>query len=115
VVPGVSSTEYEKNLRAKLIGSDTNWMNEGWELLKSERRPELQRTLSRDVNRMTVDDVLAAYALAAYLVEGRPEEVAAVLRASATGSEPGAVVRQTLGMELGELTSRLTRWLGERR
>jgi hypothetical protein len=115
VVPGLSSTDYEKNLRAKLLGSETNWMNEAWELLKSERRPELSKLLSRDVNAMTVDDVLTAYALVAYSIEGRPEAVAALLRGCATDGEPAAIVRQSLGMELEELTSRLTRWLGERR
>jgi len=115
VQPGSDPSEYQKSLRARLLATKTNWMNEAFEILGSERRPDLERVLTRNVNGMKVEDLLVSYALAAYLIEGRPDQVAPLLRRIGGGVAPGMAIRQVLGMDIDQLTERLQRWLGERR
>ena len=115
VQPGSDPGDYQKNLRAKLLSSNTNWMNEAFEILGSERRPDLATVLGRDLNEMKVEDLLFSYVLAAYLIEGRPDQVGPLLKRIGAGADPGMAIRQVLGLELDQLTARVQRWLSERR
>ena len=107
--------EFKKNLRAKLTASDTNWMNEAYEMLRGERRPDLAVTLKRDLNTLTLEDMLYAYVLAAYLIEARPAEAPKLFASIGSGAEPETVFQAILGMSLPQTAERVTRWLGERR
>jgi hypothetical protein len=115
VQPGSDPSDYQKNLRAKLLTSETNWMNEAFEILGSERRPDLGSVLTSNLNEMRVEDLLFSYVFAAYLIEGRPEQVTPFLERVGSGVAPEVAIRQLLGLELDQLTDRVQRWLGERR
>lgn len=103
-------------LRKRMLKSDSNWMNEAFVLLGQKDHPRFGAMLERDVNAMSVEDVLYAYAFAAYLLEGRPKDAPELLRHVGTGKETGPVaVQAVLHMDAIRLEERLLRWLSERR
>ena len=59
--------------------------------------------------------MLVAYALAAYLIEGRPQEVPDLLARLGAGADPASAFKAALGLSLPDVQDRLTRWLQERR
>jgi hypothetical protein len=72
--------------------------------------------LERDVNAMGVEDMLYAYAFAAYLLEGRPEELPQILHRIAGGkSSTAGALKEVLKMDAPAVEERLHRWLTERR
>ncbi len=103
------------SLRPLLHVPGSNWTNEAYKLLRSKRRPDLREVLGRTVTELRVQDMLVAYALAAYLLEGRPDEAPELLRRVGEGQEPDVAVREALGLSLDDLPDRLVRWLSERR
>jgi hypothetical protein len=107
-------------LKTRLLKPDANWINEAYELLKKPEHPSFAVSLDREVNAMTLQDVLYAYALAAYLIEARPTEGSALLHRIGQGIGAGsektsAAVKPALKLDAGQLERRLTRWLSERR
>lgn len=103
-------------LKQRLMVPEANWMNECLELLRSPDRPTFTELVERDVDAMTVADMLYAYALAAYVLEGRPAASADLLtRIGARRQSTGEALRAVLGMPLPDLEERLERWLSERR
>lgn len=103
-------------LRARLMQPETNWMNEARVLLESPGHPRFEALIENDLNAMGVEDMLYAYALAAYMIESRPAQTPELLRRIGAGREPTAVVLQELlALDLADLEERLLRWLCERR
>jgi len=103
-------------LRKKLMTTDVNWMNEALTLLQAPQHPSLATVLERDVNTLTTEEMVLAYAFSAYLIEGRPKEAPEILRRVGTGNEKSSVVvPAVLKTDLAQLKSRFTRWLSERR
>jgi hypothetical protein len=109
------TNETKNSPRAKLIVGDVNWMNEAYLLLTRENPVELATVLGRDLTTMGVEDVLVSYALAAYLVEGRPDAISSLLAAIGADTPPPEAIQKSLGMTVPELQERLVRWLSERK
>lgn len=103
------------SLRGTLLSPKTNWMNEALTLLASEDPPSIEAVMKRDLGHLDTRDVLTSYALAAYLVEGRPDVAATFVKRSSAGEDPARVIQEVLGCTPFEFTARLTRWLTERR
>jgi hypothetical protein len=104
-----------KTLHKKLQNPATNWMNEALLLLQSPDHPKFAQMLERDVNAMSVEDMLYAYAFAAYLAEGRPKDLPQILRrCGGSRGTSAAAVETVLAMDLGSVEERLMRWLTER-
>lgn len=102
-------------LRGKLMGADSNWMNEALQLLSGDAPPTLERALARNLDQLETEDMLLGYALVAYLLEGRPEQAVAFFQRIGAGEAPSVVSEQVLQLSIPELQARLQRWLTERR
>ncbi|MBI5431716.1 MAG: hypothetical protein HZA52_02680 [Planctomycetes bacterium] len=102
-------------LRKKLIGAKSNWMNDAHELLESPRKPDLGALVAKGIDGLTIEELLYAYVLAAYLIEARAVETPTLLRALADAKAVEDVFRQVLGMDFAATDARVRRWLSERR
>jgi len=103
-----------KELLGKLMMGDANWMNEAFQRSKRGKGTKIEALCSRPIDTFGVDDVLTAYALAAYLLEGRAERVGALFTALGTGPSDKALA-ETLALTPAELDARLVRWMAERK
>ncbi len=103
------------SLRPLLHVPGANWTDEAYKMLRSKKRPDLRDVLGRTVSELRVQDMLYAYAVAAYLLEGRPGEAPGLLRRIGEGQEPEVAFEEALGIDLDELPDRIVRWLSERR
>lgn len=103
----------------KLLTPGTNWMNEGYRLLRGSDVGGLAATLSRALNKMTPQDLFMSYTLAAYWLEAQADKTPELLRAIGSKTRPGkaavAAFEATLDARLEETRARILRWLGERR
>jgi hypothetical protein len=104
----------DSTLRAKLMSPDTNWIAEAYSVLVEEDRPDLVDVLKLDLNKLGTSQMLVAYALVAYLLEGRPKDAAGFLQAVGSGAEPNEASRTTLKLSLAELQLRIKMWLEQR-
>lgn len=107
-------------LKGRLVKSDTNWINEAYELLQKPDHPSFAAALDREVAAMSAADVLYGYALAAYLIEARPKDGPLLLQRVGQGVGDGrekttAALQAALRLDANALERRLGRWLGERR
>jgi len=102
-------------LWTKLQDPAFDWFAEAARLLDGEDPPRLVYLLGRDVNAMREVDVLYAYVVAAYLLEGHPQKAAAILRRIGAGDHPVAVFEEELGFTAPTIERRLRRWLRETR
>lgn len=110
---GGTASARKTTLWPQLQAPDTRWLVEARRLLASDRAPSLQFLLGRSVDTMRDEDILAAYALAAYLFEGRPDDVPRILGRIGEGEHPVSVFEEVTGHALQDLETRLLRWLGE--
>ncbi len=100
--------------RNRLLDPATNWMSEARDLFESSKPPNLRSLFGKTSTSLTVEDIVCAYALAAYLIEGYPDEVArAVL--SQVGNNLGGerAFQNVLGLEVDEIGPRVARWIRE--
>lgn len=100
-------------LWSRLQSPESNWLAEAEALLSSENSLRLSYLLGRKINAMREQDVLHAYAFAAYLLEGSPREVPTILRRIGAGDHPTAVIESELGYSLPTVEVRFRRWLRE--
>jgi len=104
-------------LRAKLIRPDTDWRREAWLMLKDKsvrEKPILDALLRKDVIALETREVLYAYVLMLYLIEGRPDEVSGIMRRFGVAQDdPRVILEEELGLDLDSLERRLVRWLEE--
>jgi hypothetical protein len=112
---GGAANEGKNSPRAKLAAKDANWMNAALQALTKESPPDLAKIFQEDLSKMSVDDVVISYALAAYLIEGRSSSVTAFLKSVGEGTSTADAVQNTLGMSVPELQARLVQWLKERK
>jgi hypothetical protein len=102
-------------LWTRLQDPTVDWFAEARSLLEGENPPRLTYLLGRDINAMREEDVLFAYVLAAYLLEGHPRRTPEILRRIGAGEHPVAVFEEELGHSLPVVEERLRRWLAESR
>lgn len=105
----------DQALKARLLDTRTNWMAEAQKVFESEHRPHLEFLLGKDVNKLTTEELLYSYVLAAFLIEARPEAIPVLLKAVGAGTSSQQALARALGMELPRIDERARRWLGERR
>lgn len=110
------SIEEDTKLRARLFEPKTNWIDEAFQVLsrEPEARPRLDDVMKKKGNELATEDVLLVYALAAYLIEGRPDELRAIAARVGAGEASALVTSEVLGLGPEALEARLARWLGER-
>ena len=96
-----------------LESSELNWMVEGRKMLLAQNAPHLGALIGRPVGTMSPRDLLHAYLLASYLIEGRPTEVPVLLDAIGNGGNPTKTFERVLGEALPNIETRLLRWVVE--
>jgi hypothetical protein len=92
-----------------------DWMASARSLVAKGRMPELLYVLGLSLNAMTQEDLVLAYALSAYLVEGLPDRATAFLQAVGRGDPGDQAFLAALGMPVQVVQERLCRWLDETR
>jgi len=111
-----SGDNESKDLLGRLLLSDVNWVNEFYQRAKRGRAPKLDKLCSTRIDAFGVDDMLASYSLAAYLLEGRAADLPELLRALGGGAAGGAdALSELFDGDLAAGDSRLLRWLSERK
>ena len=102
------------DVKPRAIDQD-DWLLRGHDLVRSDEKPEFFLMAGKNVNDLTVQDVLYAYCIVAYLIEGRPKACApfldAVGKAENVDMEP--LVQKHLGFDVATLEWRVRRWLDE--
>lgn len=104
-----------ERLRSRLGYEDLSWMDETWKLLQDGKTTPLEELFLRGVDQMNVPDMLLSYVLAAYLLEGRPDEAPEVLARIGAGGGAVQAFEELLGLGPEELEAEVVRWLEERR
>jgi hypothetical protein len=88
---------------------NSNWLRLAKGVLE-EQPPKMDFLLGKDVNGLTERDLLVAYALGAYLVEGHREKLPRIL--TRIVNEPATkVLEEELGKDPEALTKELRKWL----
>ncbi len=95
------------------LATDADWYRAALEVLESGD-PEVRDVLHRPLSQMSGGDALVAHALAAYFLEGWPDECPEIIRRVATGEHDEQVIQSVTGLDTEALDLRLRRWLRER-
>ncbi|MFT5287080.1 MAG: hypothetical protein ACI8TQ_003256 [Planctomycetota bacterium] len=93
---------------------DLDWMQAGRELLTSADAPHLGLLLGRRVSTMSSLDLIHAYVLAAYLIEGRSQELPLLLETIGKNGNPTKAFELILGEKLPVIEMRLRDWVVQR-
>jgi hypothetical protein len=90
------------------------WPAAAARLLASQGGERIARAMkAKQLTGLNAADALVAYGLAAYLLEGRPDDFAPFVEASDKGDDPRTVVSQVLKTDIDALALRVHRWLLE--
>lgn len=92
---------------------DADWLAIARDLDADNALPRLNFMLGRRVDDMGADELVTAYAFAAFLIEGRPREVHGILHRVGAGAHPVTVLEEELGRSLPDIEERFRRWLRE--
>jgi hypothetical protein len=117
----VKRTEYgesgtrKDDLWSRLREKETDWREEARKLLASKEAPDLRLLLGKKLNAMNTEDMLASFALCAFLLEGRAEEAPKLLLAVGKGKQESIAVLSKAGLDPATLEIKLRRWLEETR
>ncbi len=95
-------------LIARMQAPDADWLA----LARGAGRPDLRFLATKGLNEMTADDVLWSHALAAYLLEGRPDGLSRFL-AHCVKHNLDESLAEAYGTTVVEVEKRLLRWLDE--
>lgn len=113
----IRGSQYKRNqqttLWSTLQSPGAHWLAMGLDLLESPGAPHLQFLFGRGVDQMRDEDLLISYVLAAYLIEGRPDELPRILERIGKGEHPVQVFEEELQETVPRLQARLVRWLHE--
>lgn len=96
------------------LTEDEDWYRAAREVLASADGPDLRDVLHRPLRIFTGADALIAHALAAYLLEARPETCNDLLRRVGAGEKAEDALLAATGLDILALRLRLERWLSER-
>ncbi|MGE0191125.1 MAG: hypothetical protein AB7T63_03695 [Planctomycetota bacterium] len=104
-LPGAETKDIE------LSDDMTEWSEVAQKLLRDQGAARLRRLMTARTNALTSTDIVVAWALAGYLLEGRPECVDAMAKACCTSHDADAIFRDVLQMDAETLARRVRRWL----
>ena len=109
---GTSAVDLDKvEDQDELPEDDAAWLREAARILKRDGPKRLRAVLTKRLNAMRAADVLVAYALAAFLIEARPDTCVAFMAASSKRHDVNAYVEEVLGApDVGVLAWHLRRW-----
>ena len=102
-------------LRQRLLDPESNWMEEAHKVLVGAAPPRLAELVKKGASELTTEEVLLANALATYLLEVHPGEVARMLSRIGTGFAQLEALGDATGRAPDELERHLVRWMEERR
>ncbi|MCB9832166.1 MAG: hypothetical protein H6807_06785 [Planctomycetes bacterium] len=112
----VRQTRYDQK-RDDRIAIDTLKLEKSWLKLAKRRAraraPDCRRLLGLEVNQMEVEDLVLAYAFAAYLVEGAPERLDPFLDRIGRGMNFENALSEVWGLDGAEMGEWIGRWLKE--
>jgi len=103
-----------KELLGKLVLSDVNWTREHYQRVKRGKGTKLAKLCETGIDAFGADDMLASYSLATYLIEGRSDELPALLRALGA-TQPAEALGAVFDGDLAQGDARMLRWLAERK
>lgn len=103
-----------KELLGKLALSDVNWTREHYQRVKRGKGTHFAKLCETGIDAFGADDMLASYSLASYLIEGRGEELPALLRALGA-TKPAEALGALFDGDLAQGDARMLRWLAERK
>jgi hypothetical protein len=98
---------------ARLDDHGDDWLGIARELETKGWAPDLRALTAKDVNEMGLADIISAHAFAAYLLEGRPAQVGAFLRAYGHTKNLDRAITKAFATTLEDLGERSRRWLRE--
>jgi hypothetical protein len=101
-------------LADKLKGDGADWFGPGFDLIGGKNRPPLKPLLAKMVNDLETEDMLAAFMLGVWLIDGRKDDAARFLRAAGR-NEAEKGMMEAFGLELNQLEERWGRWAKESR
>lgn len=101
-------------LRQKLLEPESNWLDEARKVMQAGHTTPLPELARKGASELTTEDVLCAYALASYLLEARPELVAALCTRVGRGVPSTQALAEALALEPAAVPARLLRWMEER-
>jgi hypothetical protein len=107
--------EEDQALKARLLDSRANWMDEAFQMFATGKPIKLQFLLGKSVNSLDARDMLYSYCLAAYMLEAEAQKLPQLLTAIGQGKTSQAAFQDVLGLDVRRLDERLRRWLSERR
>jgi hypothetical protein len=90
-----------------------NWLALARELYDAKAAPELPVFTRKKVNDMAPEDLIAGYALARYIVEGRPDQATRFFTLHGNDQPIEETVKTVFRMPLGLFEQQITRWLKE--
>lgn len=98
---------------ALLPDPEQPWLPAAARALAEDPAPKIHAVLTMRLNAMRVEEVLVAYALAAYVLEGRPEGLAPLLKATLTLDDADRQSLDAFGVDADTLAWRVRRWVLE--
>ncbi len=92
---------------------DADWLLLGRKLYARSHPPDLPSLMGRDLNDLTGEDTVLAYAVMAYFIWADPRAGLTLQMLQAGGEHPVEAIREATGFEFRHFTARLGRWLEE--
>jgi len=112
---GTRATEVDDLMR-RALQPGADWLAIARGLLRVGRGPDLRVFIGKATNDLSDEEGIWSYAFAAYLIEGRPDDAAKLLRAITTeGERLEDVALRLWTIDLDGLEARFVRWLDETR
>jgi hypothetical protein len=110
---GQTESAEGRNVEQVLPAPNVEWLSAAARVLQLDPVPRLESVLTMRLNAMRIDDVLVAYALGAFLLEGRPESLSPFLKASLSIDSADRQCLDVFGVDAATLAWRLRRWTME--
>jgi hypothetical protein len=104
------------SLGERLRDPSVDWLDEARLLLRRSSNPvNLVTVIGKKTADFSAEDLLASYAISAYLFEGRRADLIEILKGVGKGDNPTLTFEKHLGMPMDAFRERLVEWLGEMR
>jgi hypothetical protein len=107
------TADVEKAAGHVLPDAEEDWLAAAAASLAVDPVPRFRALLTRRLNAMEAPDALAAYALGAYLLEGRPEALLDFVKATMTLDDADKQAEAGFGVDAATLAWRVRRWAME--